>query len=84
MYKKIVDLIRKNKKQFTTYTLVGAVVSVLNIFLMWLFIDVFGMNTIMSGVIVIGGLFILKFILYEKTGFTTTPKVSDETGCQKD
>ena len=69
MFKKITYLYHNNRKQFTIYVVVGVFMTVLSIFLMWLLIDVFKINTILSGIIITGGLFILKFIIYKKTGF---------------
>jgi len=73
MFKEIVNKLSKlfhsNKKNFIIYFFVGGFISLLNIFLMWLFIDIFRIKTVTSGAIVVGGLFILKFILYKKTGF---------------
>ena len=52
-------------KSFFHYTWISGIYSVLNIFLLWLFIDVFGMSTVISGVIVVGGTFILRYLLFK-------------------
>ncbi len=52
------------------YTWVGLFITVLNIVLIWLFIDIFHIPTIISSTVVVGGLFILKFFIYKATGFT--------------
>lgn len=51
-------------KRFFNYTWIGIVISLLNIFLLWLFIDVFRIPTVVSSVIVIGATFIIRYILY--------------------
>lgn len=60
----------QNKKSFIVYSEVGIFIAILNIVLIWLFIDVLSMPTIIASTIVVGGLFLLKFYLYKKTGFT--------------
>ena len=57
-------------KNFITYTYIGIIVTVLNIFLLWLFIDIYKIPTLISSTVIVGGLFLLKFFLYVKTGFT--------------
>lgn len=51
-------------KKFFRYTLIGIFISVLNIFLLWLLIDVMGIPTIISGTMVVGGTFILRYVLF--------------------
>jgi hypothetical protein len=53
---------------FFTYTWIGAIFTLLNIFFLWLFIDVFGIPTIAASAIVVGGLFVLKYLSYKITG----------------
>jgi len=60
----------KTRKNFTIYTIVGAFVSLANIFLVWLLIDIFHIHTLISTTVVVGLLFLVKFIIYRKTGFT--------------
>ena len=60
----------KKHKNFFTYAYVGIIVTVLNIFLLWLFIDIYRIPTLISSTIIVGGLFLFKFFLYVKTGFT--------------
>ena len=58
-------------KNFITYTLVGAFISFLNIILVWVLIDFFHVHTLIATSSVVGFLFLFKFYLYKKTGFTT-------------
>lgn len=51
-------------KRFVHYTWIGIFISTLNIFLLWLLIDVFGIHTILSSTIVVVLTFILRYILF--------------------
>jgi len=51
-------------KKFAHYTWIGIFISVLNIFLLWLLIDIFSISTIISSTLVIGFTFILRYILF--------------------
>jgi putative flippase GtrA len=57
-------------KNFYIYTGVGAFVSILNILLLYLFIDILRIPTIISSSIVVVGSFFFRFFLYKWTGFT--------------
>ena len=72
LYDEILNKINKNKtrKNFLIYTYVGLIVSLMNIFFVWLLIDVFHVNTLLSTSLVVGFLFLIKFAIYKKTGFT--------------
>lgn len=52
------------RKQFAHYTWIGIFISLLNIFLLWLFIDVFQIPTVLSSIIVIGATFIIRYLLF--------------------
>jgi len=52
-------------KKFLHYTWIGIFISVLNIFLLWLFIDVLGIYTVVASTLVIGGTFILRYVLFD-------------------
>ena len=52
------------------YFVVGVGISAANIGLLYLFIDIFRVSTLISSTVVIGGTFILKFFIYKWTGFT--------------
>lgn len=52
-------------KKFFNYTWIGIFVSVLNIFLLWLFIDIFGIPTVLSSTIIIGSTFVLRYVLFD-------------------
>lgn len=51
-------------REFFHYFWTGGLFTVLNIFLVWLFIDVLHISTLLSSTIVIGGLFIGRFLVY--------------------
>jgi len=53
-------------KRFFHYSWIGIFVSVLNIFLLWLFIDIFQIPTVISSTIIIGATFIIRYILFRK------------------
>ena len=57
-------------RNFIIYLVVGAGISGTNIFLLYLFIDIFQISTLISSTIVVGGTFILRFFIYKWTGFT--------------
>jgi len=59
----------QKRKSFIIYSGVGIFITILNIFLIWLFIDIFNIPTVIASTIVVGGLFLFKFYLYKKTGF---------------
>jgi len=50
-------------KKFVYYTWIGIFVSLLNIFFLWLLIDIVGISTIVSSILVVGVTFILRYIL---------------------
>ncbi len=52
------------EKSFLHYAWISALYSVLNIFLLWLFIDILKIHTVVSSAIVIGGTFILRYVLF--------------------
>ncbi|MDP3988701.1 MAG: methyltransferase domain-containing protein [bacterium] len=54
-------------ESFFHYTWIGIVVSVLNVFLLWLFIDVWDMLTVPASIIVVGINFILRYVLLRFT-----------------
>lgn len=58
----------KNTTGFTKYTFIGFIISLLNIILLYVMIDIFHISTIVSSTIVVCSLFVLKFILYKKIG----------------
>jgi len=51
-------------KGFFHYTWVSGLFSVANIFFLWLFIDIFAIPTVLSSVIVIGGTFLLRYVVF--------------------
>ena len=53
-------------KQFFHYTWVSVFISVLNIFLLWLFIDIFEIPTVLSSTTIIGATFIIRYFLYRR------------------
>lgn len=52
-------------KKFAHYTWIGIFISVLNIFLLWFFIDIFHISTIISSTLVVLGTFILRYVLFD-------------------
>ncbi|MEK7614407.1 MAG: hypothetical protein AAB428_01950 [Patescibacteria group bacterium] len=52
-------------KKFVHYTWIGIFISLLNIFFLWLLIDVVGISTIVSGTLVVGVTFILRYVLFD-------------------
>ena len=54
------------EKSFLHYLWTGGVFTVANIFFVWLFIDIFKIPTVISSSVVIGGLFILRYVVYRK------------------
>ena len=67
---KIIKNVRKTQRNFIIYLVVGVGISLANIFLLYILIDVIGLSTIVSGTLVVGSLFILKYFIYKWTGFT--------------
>jgi putative flippase GtrA len=51
---------------FTKYSVVGLLVTLANVFFMWLFIDVFKIYTFLASSIVVITLYFVKFIAYHK------------------
>ena len=54
-------------KKFAHYTWIGIFISLLNIFLLWLLIDIFNISTIISSALVVGATFILRYVLFDAT-----------------
>ena len=52
-------------KKFLYYTLIGLFISALNVFALWLLIDVFEIPTVISSIVVIGTTFILRYVLFD-------------------
>ena len=52
-------------KKFFHYTWIGILISILNVFFLWLFIDVFLWPTVFSSVLVVVGNFIFRYILMD-------------------
>ena len=50
--------------KFFHYFWTGGLFTLLNIFLVWLFIDILKIPTLISSTIVIGGLFIGRYLVY--------------------
>jgi putative flippase GtrA len=58
--------LKKLTVDFTKYSVVGFLVTIANVFFMWLFIDVLRIYTLLASSIVVVGLHIVKFIAYKK------------------
>ena len=65
----MVEKMQQHKK-FLTYVWVGGVFSITNIMLLYLFIDIFRIPTIISSTIIVLSLFLAKYVVYKMTGFT--------------
>lgn len=50
-------------KRFANYTWIGIFISVLNIFLLWLFIDILDIQTVIASTLIIGVTFVLRYVL---------------------
>lgn len=55
-------------KSFIHYTWGSILFSLLNIFLLWLFIDIFHVPTVISSAVIIGGTFILRYVFFRTLG----------------
>ena len=64
------ELAFKKNKNFIIYLIVGAGISGANILLLYFFIDILSISTLVSSTIVVGGTFLLRFFIYKWTGFT--------------
>lgn len=62
--KNIKHKIYKTGKDFTKYLIVGILYTLLYIFLMWLFIDIFKIHTIIASTVIVFSILILKFYTY--------------------
>lgn len=51
-------------RSFFHYFWTGGLFTILNIFLVWLFIDILHIPTLISSTIVIGGLFFSRYLVY--------------------
>jgi putative flippase GtrA len=57
---------KRYTKEFSKYTIVGIFATFSNIFFIWLLIDILKVNTLLSTSVVVIGIFIIKFIAYNK------------------
>ncbi|MBI5138661.1 MAG: GtrA family protein [Candidatus Vogelbacteria bacterium] len=53
-------------KKFFHYTWIGIFISVLNVFLLWLLIDILSISTVVSSILVIGLTFIIRYVLFRR------------------
>ena len=67
---KLLDQYWRKHRNFIIYIMVGGAVTITNIILLYIFIDIFNIPTLISSTVVVGGLFILKYFVYKWTGFT--------------
>lgn len=51
-------------KRFFHYTWIGVFISLLNIFLLWLLIDVFFIHTVVASTLVVLLTFVLRYVLF--------------------
>lgn len=52
-------------KKFFHYTWIGVVISALNVFFLWLMIDIMHIPTVISSITVVVGNFILRYVLMD-------------------
>lgn len=52
-------------QKFAHYTWASIFISLLNIFLLWLLIDIVGIPTVLSSILVIGCTFIFRYLLFD-------------------
>ncbi len=57
---------KKYTREFSKFSIVGFFATFSNIFLLWLFIDVLRINTLLATSSIILGIFVMKFIAYNK------------------
>jgi putative flippase GtrA len=53
-------------KKFAHYTWIGVFISTTNVVVLWLLIDVMGVPTIISSILVVGITFIVRYVLFDK------------------
>jgi len=56
------------EKSFLHYFWTGIVFTILNVFLLWLLIDIFQLHTVLASTVVVGSLFIMRYVVYRKFG----------------
>ncbi len=52
-------------KKFIHYTWASLFISILNIFLLWLLIDIIDIPTVISSIIVVATTFIIRYVLFD-------------------
>lgn len=52
-------------KKFIHYTWIAVFISLLNIFLLWLLIDIVNIPTIIASTLVVGITFVLRYVLFD-------------------
>jgi len=62
------NTLKRLSVNFSKFTFVGIIVSLMNIFFVWLLIDILEFKTIISTTIVVGVIFLLKFYSYSLIG----------------
>ena len=62
-------MLRETIFPFTKYLTIGVIFTLLNVFFMWLLIDVFGLYSAIGASITVVGLFFLKYYAYILTNF---------------
>ena len=54
-------------KKYFQESRIGIFISALNVFLLWLLIDIFHVKTVIASVSVIGLTFIIRYVLYDSS-----------------
>ncbi len=57
---------KKLTKEFSKYSIVGFLVTIVNVSMMWLFIDIFKIYTLLASSVVVVFLHVVKYVAYKK------------------
>lgn len=57
----------KITKQFIVYCIIGISLTLFSVFSLWLMIDILNINTVISGFLIAGICFFLRFAIYKVT-----------------
>lgn len=63
-------LIRLINKNFLKYASINIISAVANVLLMLVFVDLLHISTVISSAVIVYGLFLLRFVAFNKTGLT--------------
>lgn len=73
--KRVVEQLKKTRigqlfldKKFFHYTWIGIFISVINVLLLWLLIDVAHLSTVLSSTIVVALTFVIRYVMFRRFG----------------